>query len=336
MSKVINILVLDDEFKETVSQIESNYPNFKIYCPSENENPELLLTDRSFHSVITKIAKVERSFLDKLKNLKLLLKMGRRYMNVDVDAVREMKIPFASSPRKGPNCVAEHAMTLILALSKDLITTHSNVVTGAYRCRGLRPLLTSQKKMAFRWMENQRLQEVNGKKLGIVGMGEIGCELARRASVMGMEVFYYNRTRLIPEMETLFSVEYKPLEELLTLCDFVTLAIPQTPDTEGLIGKDQLALMKSSAYLVNVCRGSIVDEEALIRSLQYNEIAGAGLDVFVYEPLSPESLLCDLDNVILTTHMGGGTGTNKNIELTAALDEVEHIFKGNKAHVPIV
>ncbi len=332
----MNVLVLDAEFNETIREIGAKYPEFQIYCPTEDENPEDLAGRESFHCVITKMARVEKSILDKIPDLKLLIKMGRRYMNVDIDAVRAKNISFASSPRKGPNCVAEHAMTLILALSKDLIVTHSNVKNGAYRGRGLRPALTSQRKMAFRWMENQRLQEVKGKNLGIVGMGEIGCELARRAVVMGMEIYYYNRTRLIPEIETLYSADYKSLEELLPLSDFVALAVPQTPDTEGLIGSDQLSSMKSTAFLVNVCRGSVVDEKALIRALKNDEIAGAGLDVFVYEPLPADSPLCKLDNVILTTHMGGGTGTNKNIELGEALDEAKHILSGNKAHVIIV
>ncbi len=156
----MNVLVLDAEFNETIREIGAKYPEFQIYCPTEDENPEDLAGRESFHCVITKMARVEKSILDKIPDLKLLLKMGRRYMNVDIDAVRAKNICFASSPRKGPNCVAEHAMTLILALSKDLIVTHSNVKNGAYRGRGLRPALTSQRKMAFRWMENQRLQEV--------------------------------------------------------------------------------------------------------------------------------------------------------------------------------
>jgi phosphogluconate 2-dehydrogenase len=336
LAETVKTLVLDNEFCATIGELGAEYPEFRLYCPQETEDPVELAGTQSFHCLITKIAPVDRGLLDKLPDLKLLLKMGRRYTNVDIEAVRDRGIPLACSPRKGPNCVAEHAMTLILALSKDLIITHGSVTSGAYRSRGLRPALTSQKKMAFRWMENQRIQEVRGKRLGIVGMGEIGCELARRAHVMGMEICYYNRTKLPPEIEARFSAEYRPLDELLATSDFVTLAVPQTPETEGLIGAEQLSAMKPTAFLVNVCRGSVVDEQALIRTLQNDEIAGAGLDVFVYEPLPANSALCALDNVILTAHIGGGTGTNKTLELGDALEEAIHILRGNQAHVGVV
>ena len=336
LTETVNTLVLDREFSETVGELSAGYPELRLSCPSETDDPVELAGTQPFQCLITKVAPVDRDLLDKLPGLKLLLKMGRRYTNVDLEAVRDREIPFACSPRKGPNCVAEHAMTLILALSKDLVVTHGSVTSGAYRGRGLRPALTSQKEMAFRWMENQRIQEVRGKRLGIVGMGEIGCELARRAQVMGMEICYYNRSKLPSEIEARFSAEYRPLEDLLATGDFVTLAVPQTPETEGLIGAEQLSAMKPSAYLVNVCRGRVVDEQALIRALQSDEIAGAGLDVFVYEPLPADSPLCALDNVILTTHIGGGTGTNKTIELGDALEEAIHILSGQQAHVGVV
>ena len=104
------------------------------------------------------------------------------------------------------------------------------------------------------------------------------------------------------------------------------MATPHTAQTEGLIGAEQIALMKESAYLVNIARGGIIDEEAMIAALQDNRIAGAGLDVFTYEPLPPESPICALDNVILCPHIGGGTGTNRNIELGAALQEMNRVL----------
>jgi len=340
MSKVttsgVDILVLDSDFQDTLHELTKAYPEFRLFCPGENDDPADLAVTQPFHCLITKSATVDKRLLDKIPDLKLILKMGRRYMNVDMEAVRDKGISLACTPRKGPSCVAEHAMTLILALSKDLIVTHRNVASGAYRSRGLRPNRTTQRSFAFRWMENQRLQEVNGKTLGIVGMGEIGCELARRAAALEMEIVYYNRTRLWPELEARFSAEYKPLEDLLPVADFVALAVPQTPETEGLIGAAQLAAMKPTAYLVNVCRGGVVDEEALINALETDEIAGAGLDVFLYEPLPADSPLCTLDNVILTTHIGGGTGTNKTLELGAAFEEAGHILQGHEAHVGVV
>ena len=106
------------------------------------------------------------------------------------------------------------------------------------------------------------------------------------------------------------------------------MATPHTPQTEGLIGAAQIALMKESAYLVNIARGGIIDEDAMIAALQVDRIAGAGLDVFQYEPLPAESPLRALDNVILCPHIGGGTGTNRDIELGAALQEMSRILGG--------
>jgi phosphoglycerate dehydrogenase-like enzyme len=231
--------------------------------------------------------------------------------------------------------VAELAMTLILALSKDLLISHQSVASGAYRLRGLRPERTAQWKMAFHWMHNTRVHEVRGKTLGIVGMGEIGCELALRAHAMGMRNLYYKRNRLSEELEALFHAEYRSLEDLLRESDYVCLAVPHTSETERMIGRDQLALMKREAFLVNICRGGVVDEEALIDALRQGQIAGAGLDVFTFEPLPAESPLCRLDNVILTPHIGGGTGTNRALELGETLEEMARVLAGERPRVDL-
>jgi phosphoglycerate dehydrogenase-like enzyme len=223
-------------------------------------------------------------------------------------------------------------MTLILALSKDMIISHASVVEGAYRLRGLKPERTAQRKIAFHWMHNTRVHEVRGKTVGIIGMGEIGCELARRAHVMGMRTLYYKRSPLSEELEQRFHAEYRDLEDLLRESDYVCLAVPHTPETEHMIGADELALMREDAYLVNVCRGGVVDEDALIEALANHQIAGAGLDVFTYEPLPMDSPLCLMNNVIMVPHIGGGTGTTRLLELSAALEEMERVLSGEAPH----
>ncbi len=262
------------------------------------------------------------------QKLKVVLKLGRNYENVDVDAVRARGLTFACAPRKGPNCVAELALTFILSLSKDLLVSHISVADGAYRHRGLIPELSAQWKMAFHWMHNTRVHEIRDKTLGIVGMGEIGCELARRTAVMGMRNLYYKRKPLSTELEGLFSAEYRDLDGLLAESDYLCLAVPHTPKTERMIGRDELKLMKKTAYLVNICRGGVVDEDALVAALTDNQLGGAGLDVFTYEPLSADSPLCMLDNVILSPHIGGGSGTNRGLELSEALTELDRIVAG--------
>lgn len=321
------ILITDDEYASSILEVAARFESLTLVCPDKTHDVRTLASGE-FDGLVTQFVSIERSLLASIRGLRVVLKMGRNYSNVDVDAVREQGLIFASVPRKGPNCVAELAITLILALSKDLLISHRSVAEGAYRLRGLRPERTGQWKMAFHWMRHAQVHEVRGKTLGIIGMGEIGCELARRASVMGMQNTYYKRNRLSPELEHRFQAEYRDLGTLLQESDYVCLAVPHTPETDRLIGQEELALMKEDAYLVNVCRGGVVDEKALVDALDNNRIAGAGLDVFTFEPLPKDSPLCEMDKVILTPHIGGGTGTNRVLELSEALEEMVSVLSG--------
>ena len=320
------ILIADAEYAATIEELAAEFDDFVLLCPGDDQRAADLVTD-DIAGLIAQTAAVDDELLGKLGGLQAVLKLGRSYYNIDAAAVRRRQLTFGCVPRKGPNCVAELALTLILSLSKDLLLSHDSVADGAYRYRGLKPERTSQRKIAFHWMKNMCVHEVRGKTLGIIGMGEIGCELARRSHVMGMTNLYYKRSPLSAELEQAFAAEYRDLNSLLQESDYVCVATPQTPQTEGLIGAEQLALMKPTAYLVNIARGGVIDEDALIDALYENRIAGAGLDVFVDEPLPAESPLCDLDNVIMTPHIGGGTGTSRSIELGAALQEMRRILR---------
>jgi phosphogluconate 2-dehydrogenase len=196
--------------------------------------------------------------------------------------------------------------------------------------RGLRPEASSQTRHAFQWMHNARVHEVSGKTLGIVGMGEIGYELARRATVMGMRIRYNKRHPLPSELEHAVAAEYRELQALLSESDYVCLAVPHTEDTTNLIGRAELALMRPTSFLVNVCRGGVVDESALIEALADYRIAGAGLDVYREEPLPADSALTKLDNVVLMPHIGGGTGSSYTFELSEGLTEALRLISENK------
>ncbi len=321
------VLIADEGYDAAAADLAQTYPDLHVLCPDDSSDA-LSLASGDVVGLIAGTAAVDEALLDALPNLRAVLKLGRSYTNIDVDAVRGRGLTFACVPRKGPNCVAELALTLVLALSKDLVISNESVTLGAYRYRGLKPEITAERKIAFHWMHNTRVHEVVGKTLGIIGMGEIGCELARRASVMGMRNLYYKRTPLSAELESIFDASYVDLDELLAESDYVCVATPHTPQTEGMIGVEQIALMKENAYIVNIARGGIIDEDAMIEALSENRIAGAGLDVFTYEPLPVESPLCALDNVILCPHIGGGTGANRNIELGAGLAEMSRILAG--------
>ena len=327
------ILIADPDYAGSIPEVAAQFGNMELVCANETHSALALASGGEFIGLVAQSTPVDRSLLAALPNLRVVLKVGRNYYNIDAPTVRERGLIFAAAPRKGPNCVAELALTLILALSKDLLISHQSTADGHYRQRGLHPEHTSQRKHAFRWMQNMRVHEVSGKTLGLVGLGEINGELARRASVMGMHTLYYKRKPLTPELERCFLAEYRDLNTLLQKSDYVCLALPLTPETEKIIGRDELALMKPGAYLINVARGGVVDEEALIEALAQQCIAGAGLDVFTFEPLPADSPLGRLNNVILTPHIGGGTGSSRTLELSEALAELERILSGQSPRV---
>ena len=173
------ILIADADYASTVEQIAPDFPQLDLVCATDSQDAQQLAS-ATVDGVITQMLPVNDAMLQKLDNLQTVLKLGRSYHNIDVQAVRQRGLTLACVPRKGPNCVAELALTFIMSLSKDLLASHESVATGAYRYRGLRPEITAQWKMAFHWMKNMRVHEIRDKTLGIIGMGEIGAELARR------------------------------------------------------------------------------------------------------------------------------------------------------------
>ncbi|MGH2373089.1 MAG: 2-hydroxyacid dehydrogenase [Candidatus Methylomirabilaceae bacterium] len=325
------VLILDPELAEAAGR---NFPELEV-IPSQDSETLPAAAARAV-AIVTQSARVDMQLLAQARALRLLIKMGRVYDNVDLDSVRTRGVPFGLVPRKGPGCVAELALTLILALSKDLIAAHRDVGQGAYRRLGVQPAKTSQRVIAFRWMQPARLHEVRGKTLGCVGFGEIGCELSLRAQPLGMRVIYTRRRPLPARLEESYAVTYRPLLTLMEESDYVCVAAPHTEDTHHLIGAEHLRRLGPAGYLVNVARGGVVDEEALIDALRSGTIAGAGLDVFTYEPLPADSPLCTLENVILTPHIGGGTGTSREGELTETLREVTRVLNGGTLRHPIV
>jgi len=153
-------------------------------------------------------------------------------------------------------------------------------------------------------------------------------EIARRCRAFGTEVYCYQRTPHPKEVEAALEGSYLPLDELLVVSDYVVLVIPHTPESEGLIGAEQLARMKSSAILINVGRGGLVDEEALIEALGSGSIAMAGLDVYRMEPLPASSPLRELPNVVLLPHTGAGSSRHWDVDIPASLGNIRRFFQG--------
>lgn len=186
-----------------------------------------------------------------------------------------------------PNQMTEHTLALMLAFA-----------------RRLPEAMRAQTGRTWRHMENNEVFELAGKTLLVVGLGAVGQRIAQVAAALGMRVLGIRRTPgPLPDIEHVAGIEGLP--EHLPEADFVVLVTPLTPETRGLIGERELRLMKQDAYLVNVARGGVVDEKALVHALREGWIAGAGLDVFEQEPLPADSPLWEMPNVIITGHYGG-------------------------------
>lgn len=323
------IVMLDPQPETDVAFAQGLLPEtgfaFAAPPPEATAGPDLLA---DAEVVVTRSQPVGPEIFAAAPNLKLVQKYGGRADRLDLEAARQAEVAVAVMPLRGCVAVAELAMTLILALSKQLIEAHRLTADGAYRDLGLEPTQTSQRVHAFQWMKLPRLQEITGKTLGIVGFGEIGTEVAKRARAFEMEVLYSKREPLPAEMEASLGVRAAPLDELLATADFVTLHVPHGPETDRLIGARELQLMKPTASLVNTCRGPVVDEAALVAALRDGTIASAGLDVFEQEPLAFDSPLAELENVILAPHIGGGTGGAREKQLRDVLDNVVRFVRG--------
>jgi len=236
--------------------------------------------------------RVDSEVLASASNLKVVSSFSVGVDHIDVAEATRMGIYVTYTPEVLTDATADMAFTLMLAAARRVAEADRYVRSGRWRVG---------------WSPTLLLGEgVYGKTLGIVGLGRIGGAVAHRAAGFGMRIIYYGPRRHL-EKERELSAEYKPLEDLLRESDFVSLHLPLTRDTYRLIGREELRLMKRSAILVNTSRGQIVDEEALVEALKEGWIAGAGLDVYWREPVKEGSGLLDLENVVLTPHIGSAT-----------------------------
>jgi phosphoglycerate dehydrogenase-like enzyme len=244
--------------------------------------------------------------------LKLIQLLSAGYDDVDLDAARRAGVPVANNGGANAISVAEHAMMLMLAVSRRVIWQHNNVAGGRWRGNGPAP----------------RMYEMHDKTLGIVGLGTIGKKVARLARAFGMRVQYYDIARLPEHEEDALGVKFRLFGELLRTSDVVSLHVPLNDSTRHMIDAAALGLLKPEAIVVNTSRGPVIDEAALTRTLADRKIFGAGLDVFDQEPPPPDNPLFRLDNVLLTSHFAGPTWDNNVARFRNAFDNVQRMHRG--------
>ncbi len=251
--------------------------------------------------------RVGRAELDLLPDLRLVANYGVGYDGVDVDACRERGIAVTNTPGVLDAAVADLTLTLILACRREVVLADRFVREGRWRSGWSQPEIVGH--------------DVAGATLGLVGFGRIGQQVARRAEAFGMRVVHHSRSGGLP------------LDELLAASDVVSLHVPLTEETRGLLSRQRLALLRDGATLVNTARGGVVDEEALIDELASGRIS-AGLDVFADEPHVPERLR-GFPNVVLTPHLASSTAETRAAMTRVLVDNVLAYLCGEPLPNPV-
>jgi phosphoglycerate dehydrogenase-like enzyme len=255
-------------------------------------------------------------FFRSAPNLRLVQLLSAGYDHVDVEAARKARVPVANNGGANAVAVAEHTIMLILAVLKRVVQFHNSVAAGRWRGNDFNAA---------------KLYELEDKTLGIIGLGNIGKKVARRAKAFDMRIQYYDINRMTTDQEDALGVRFVLLDELLRTSDIVSLHVPLDDSTRNLIGARELQLMKREAILVNTCRGPVVDETALHAALKANRIAGAGLDVMVEEPPRIDHPLFSLPNVTLTPHSAGPTWENWTARFRNGFDNIQRVAAGRPA-----
>ncbi|TWR83670.1 bifunctional glyoxylate/hydroxypyruvate reductase B [Pseudomonas saxonica] len=259
--------------------------------------------------------KLDAALLDLAPQLEAVASVSVGVDNYDINYLSERKILLTNTPDVLTETTADTGFALILASARRVVELANLVRNG-------------------NWKKNIGPEhfgtDVHGKTLGIIGMGRIGEALAQRGHFgFGMPVIYHSNSPK-PAVEARFNAQYRSLDELLQQADFVCLTLPLTPQTENLMGAEQFALMRPESIFINISRGKVVDEPALINALQQGQIRGAGLDVFVREPLEPTSPLLQLDNVVATPHMGSATFETREAMARCAVDNLLAALAGTR------
>ena len=271
--------------------------------------------------VIRSGTRVTRDVLAAATRLKVIARAGVGVDNIDLDAATEYGVLVVNAPTANTVAAAEHTIALIMALARRVPQAYMSMRGGE-------------------WNRKRFIgTEIRGKVLGLIGLGRVASEVARRAQGLEMRLLAYD-PYVSEEYARALGVTLLPLEEVLSQADFLSLHLPLTPDTRGFMSRERFALLKKGAYLVNTSRGAVIDEEALLEALDAGTLSGAALDVFSEEPLPPEHPLRQHPRVILTPHIGGSTAEAQARVAVDAARQVVAVLQGQPApyavNAPIV
>jgi D-3-phosphoglycerate dehydrogenase len=282
---------------------------FEVEVKTDHTKEELMAKIRDFDALIVRSqTKVTAEIIEAADNLKVIGRAGVGVDNVDVPAATKKGIIVLNAPDGNTISTAELTVAMLLAVARHVPQAHGSLKAGAWERKSFTGV------------------EINGKTLGIVGMGRIGAEVAKRMQAMGMSINAYDPFLTAERAEAL-GVNLADLDTIVTRSDFITVHTPLTPDTKGLFGAKEFARMKKGVRVVNCARGGIYDEAALAAAIKAGQVAGAALDVYVNEPPTNRELI-ELPQVVVTPHLGASTReAQENVAIDVAV-EVIKILKG--------
>ncbi|MCP1315442.1 MULTISPECIES: D-glycerate dehydrogenase [unclassified Halomonas] len=297
--------------------------HFEVCAPLRSfdpTNPEVRSALEDVHGIIGASMPITPEFLDAAPALEVIALVSVGYDTVPVDELTKRGILLCNTPDVLTETTADTGFALIMTTARRVVELATWVKAGAWEAG----------------VGTERYgSDVHGKTLGMVGFGRIGQAVARRGALgFNMKVLYSNASPK-PDVEKELGATRRELDQLLAESDFVCVTVPLTPETEKLIGADELARMKSSAILVNIARGKVIDEAALIDALERGVIQGAGLDVFEREPLADTSPLPGMANVVALPHIGSATHETRTAMAQRAVDNLRLALTGEAPISPV-
>ena len=278
----------------------------------------LLEKARDAEGLLTLLSdRIDAALMDVAPKLKVVSNLAVGYDNINIAEATKRHIVVSNTPGVLTGTTADLAFTLLMAATRRVVEADNYIRKGQWKTWGPKILLG---------------QDIYNATLGIIGLGRIGAEVARRGSGFNMKVLYYDEMRRSKEEEGRLGVEYVPdLAELLPRADFISVHVPLLPQTHHLIGAAEFALMKPTAVFINTSRGPVVDQRALYEALKSGQIFSAGLDVTEVEPIPPDDPLLTLDNVIITPHIASASFTTRK---EMALMTAENLLAGLRGKTP--
>ena len=271
------------------------------------------------YAVAVRVAKIDRDLLEQAGNLMIIAKHGVGYDNIDVETATQKQIVVVNTPEANAESVAEHNLGLMLSLAKKI---------------GAADRMLREDRLGRR--EDYIGTELKDKKLGLIGLGRIGSELAHKCKIaFNMDIIGYDPYVPKEKAGQLGYTKVEKLDDMLAEADYVVICVPLTRETTNLIGSRELGLMKANAFLINSSRGGIVDEAALYDHLVKGKLAGAAMDVFLQEPPPADHPLLSLDNFIATPHIAGMTAEAMRRMAITVAEEILRVFRGERPKYPV-